>query len=123
MYLRTGSSILSLPSRANSTIEAAVNLWAEQFQELGTGPLEDLADLQLEVDVARRLRLGVIPHIYPILPLLSVIAVYSLVHPCRRNMIAFGLMEKELKVSGPRIISIESPSEASKCSPETVITL
>jgi hypothetical protein len=30
--------------------------------------LEDLKDLQLEVDVARRLRLAAIAHVYPILP-------------------------------------------------------
>jgi hypothetical protein len=43
--------------------------------------LEDLEDLQLEVDVVRRLRLAAIAHIYPILPYLFVIAACSLVRP------------------------------------------
>jgi hypothetical protein len=47
----------------------------------GVSNLEDSKNLQLELDVARRLRLAAIAHVYSNLPYLSVIAAYSLVRP------------------------------------------
>lgn len=47
--------------------------------------LEDSRNLQLEIDVVRRLRLAAITHIYLTYPCLTDIAACSLVQPCRRD--------------------------------------